>query len=62
METEELEYDDAYNLSLEDLELVHSIISEQLDKNGYKKISDAEFKEKLDLIFHISPKIKMQRL
>lgn len=54
IETEEQEFDDTYDLNLEDLELVSAIVSEKLKKNGYKSISDIEFNEKIKLIFKIN--------
>lgn len=54
IENEEEEFDNAYDLNLEDLDLVSSIVSEELKKNGYKNISDIDYNEKIKLIFKIN--------
>ena len=54
IETEEQEFDNPYDLNLDDLELVSSIVFEELKKNGYKIISDSDYETKTKLIFKIN--------
>jgi len=56
VESDEEEYDNPYDLTFRDLELCSQIIDEALQKNGYKNISDAEFAEKLNLVFNVNLK------
>ncbi|OXA83268.1 hypothetical protein, partial [Flavobacterium hercynium] len=56
VETEETEYDNPYDLSVEDLHLAHSIIDQQLQNSGFKRIADDEFEKRINLIFNINSK------
>ncbi len=61
VDTEEEEFDNAYDLNLKDLELVSSIMSEELKKKGFKNISDIEYEEKINLIFNINIQNKCEK-
>lgn len=61
VETDEKEFDNAYILSLKDLELAGKIVLEQLKKNGYKEVTDSEFEEKINLFFKINMQNKCDK-
>jgi len=56
VETEEKEYDDAYELSIEDLKLASDIIHSGLINEGYVQPTAEEFNEKIKKIFSVDQK------
>lgn len=54
IESDEVEYDDPYNLTVEDLKLASSIIYDDLISNGYSEPKAESFNNKIETIFSIS--------
>lgn len=54
IESDEVEYDDPYNLNVEDLKLASSIIYDDLISNSYIEPKAESFKNKIETIFSIS--------
>ncbi|MGX5684005.1 hypothetical protein ACWKWW_05535 [Chryseobacterium cucumeris] len=54
IESDEVEYDDPYNLNVEDLKLASSIICDDLISNGYIEPKAESFNNKIETIFSIS--------
>lgn len=54
IESDEVEYDDPYNLNVEDLKLASSIIYDDLISNGYLEPKAESFNDKIETIFSIS--------
>ncbi|WP_137905894.1 hypothetical protein [Chryseobacterium sp. 2VB] len=54
IESDEVEYDDPYNLNVEDLKLASSIICDDLISNSYIEPKAESFNNKIETIFSIS--------
>ena len=60
VESDEKEYDNPYNLTLEDLKLGSSVINYDLSSNGYTQPNKEEFNGRIKLIFSLGQEFSTQ--